>query len=111
MGSQRRYAPVCLVLYHLFGIQEEMMQWKHHKNKLPKMRDIQDFTGRIPLLLRPLFEFGQQDFCAVENVFRAASEIVAVGLNVKEFADERIQQAGRAAVQRVRLSSNWSFKQ
>jgi len=72
-----------------------MQWWKHHKNKLPKfgdeedMRDIQDFTGRIPLLLRPLFEFGQRNFCGVENDFRAASEIVAVGLNIKEFADER----------------------
>jgi len=69
--------------------------WKHHESKLPKFKDnqekmeIEDFTGHIPLLLQPLFRFNQQDFDAVEEDFRASSEIVAVELNIKEFAEER----------------------
>jgi hypothetical protein len=68
--------------------------WKHHESKLPKFTDqekmeVEDFTGCIPLLLRPLFQFGQQDFCKVKNDFRTSSEIVAVEVNIKEFNDER----------------------
>ena len=69
--------------------------WKHHESKLPKFKDnqekiaIEDFTGCIPLLLQPLFRFNQQDFDAVKEAFWASSEIVAVELNIQEFADER----------------------
>ncbi len=67
--------------------------WDHHKSKLPTFKDveraeIEDLTGCIPLLLQPLFQWSQQDFCAVENYFWASSEIVAVEQNIKEFSNE-----------------------
>lgn len=72
-----------------------MQWWKHHESMLPKFKDdqkkmeIEHFTGCIPLLLRPLFQFPQQDFDEVEEAFWASSEIVAVEVNIKEFSDDR----------------------
>ncbi len=51
--------------------------WDHHKNKVPKFNnneekvEVEDLTGCIPLLLRPLLFFDHQDF--VRDSFRTSS--------------------------------------
>ncbi len=71
--------------------------WGHHKSEVPTFKDkkekmkVEELMGCIPLLLRPLLLFNQQDFCAVENRFWSSSEIVAVkeySVNSEEKYDE-----------------------
>ena len=57
---------------------------------------IEDLTGRIPLLLRPLLRFSQQDFHAVENDFWTSPEIAAVEKNIMKFAGDRRGQGAEA---------------
>jgi len=82
----------------LYGIQEEMKWWwAHHEGNLPTLDEfgtvkIEDLTGRIPLLLRPLLQFSQQDFDEVENDFLTSPEIDTVRTNIIKFAEDRRSQ-------------------
>ena len=77
-------------------IQDEMKHWWiHHKEKLPifgsddsdKAR-VQDLTGCIPLLLRPLLDFTGKPFHNIEKEFWMHDDLVIVGENIVKFAAE-----------------------
>jgi hypothetical protein len=75
--------------------------WNYHQGELPTLDSlgtvgIEDLTGRIPLLLRPLLRFSQQDFHTVENDFWTSPEIGAVGENILKFAEDRYNQGVEA---------------
>ena len=67
--------------------------WHHHEHELPKFEndkervEIEDLTGRIPLLLRPLVRFSQRKYLAVD--FWVCPEIDAVQRNIKEFFESK----------------------
>ena len=69
--------------------------WHHHEDKLPMFEndeervEVEDLTGRIPLLLRPLLQFCQQRYCAVEGDFWACPEIDAVRRNIEKFSESK----------------------
>jgi hypothetical protein len=76
-------------------MQGEMKQWwHHHQDKVPlfsgddKAR-VEDLTGRIPLLLRPLLQWGGQPFRDIEKSFWAHRDLVVVGENVQNFASTK----------------------
>ena len=71
-----------------------MEQWWHHyENKLPKFEndeerfEVEELTGHIPLLLRPLLRFGQQKYRADD--FWACPEIAAVRRNIDGFSESK----------------------
>jgi hypothetical protein len=69
--------------------------WHHHMDKLPKFEndeervEVEELTGRIPLLLRPLLRFGQRKYRAVERRFLSCPEIDAVRKNIMEFSESK----------------------
>jgi hypothetical protein len=75
-------------------MQEEMKAWWHHHDAtIPKFETddkirVEDLTGRIPLLLRPLFKYGGKTFCDVEAAIWEEPEITAVRNNISNFANE-----------------------
>ena len=73
-----------------------MKQWWHHyQDKLPKFEndeervEVEELTGCIPLLLRPLLQFCQQKYRAVERDFWACPEIEAVRRNIEQFSESK----------------------
>jgi hypothetical protein len=72
--------------------------WRHHHTKIPKFEDevdrmkVEDLTGCIPLLLGPFLECGGKDFRTVETVIWKHRDLVAVGVNVRDFAKKRSDQ-------------------
>jgi hypothetical protein len=66
--------------------------WHHHEDMLPKFEndeervEVEELTGRIPLLLRPLLRFCQQKYRAVEGDFWASPELAAVRRNIEQFS-------------------------
>ena len=69
--------------------------WPHHEDKLPKFEndeervEVEELTGRIPLLLRPLLRFCQQEYRTVERDFWRCPEIVAVRKNIVQFSESK----------------------
>ena len=69
--------------------------WRHHQGKVPNFEDeddrmmVQDLTGCIPLLLRPLLQWSNQDFRDIEQNFRNHQDISAVQQNIQGFADSK----------------------
>jgi hypothetical protein len=67
--------------------------WVHHRDRLPifKFQDdkvrVEDLTGCIPLLLRPLLEWKDQDFCKVEQNFWLHKDLTVVKQHISEFAE------------------------
>ena len=65
--------------------------WCHHRGKVPifehddKAR-VEDLTGRIPLLLRPLLNFAKKPFHDIEREFGEHRDLATVGVNVRVFA-------------------------
>ena len=73
-----------------------MKQWWHHyEDKLPKFEnveervEVEELTGRIPLLLRPLLRFCQQKYRSVERDFWACPEIEDVRQNIEQFSESK----------------------
>lgn len=67
--------------------------WIHHQGKVPIFEDgdkakVEDLTGRIPLLLRPLLDFAEKPFHDIEQKFWMHRDLAAVGVNVTLFADD-----------------------
>lgn len=65
--------------------------WRNHQNELPIFEDgdkarVEDLTGCIPLLLRPLFEWANRPFRDIEQNFLAHSDLDFVRENVRDFA-------------------------
>ena len=66
--------------------------WAHHLANLPifehtaDKRRVEDLTGCVPLLLRPLLKWNAQKFCDIEQDFLCHPDISAVGENVIAFA-------------------------
>lgn len=50
---------------------------------------VEDLTGGIPLLLRPLLDFAEKPFHEIEQEFWVHPDLVIVGKNVSEFASEK----------------------
>ncbi|KAI9443719.1 hypothetical protein F5148DRAFT_1255992 [Russula earlei] len=74
--------------------QEEMKYWwLHHKTKVPIFEDeadrynVEDLTGRIPLLLRPFLTSDGKVFSAVEQTIWQDKDLVAVRRNIHKFAN------------------------
>ena len=68
--------------------------WIHHKEQLPILEGndravLEDLTGCIPLLLRPLLEYAKKLFCDIKEDYLKHQDLVAVGANVREFAAEK----------------------
>ena len=67
--------------------------WVHHRDKLPIFEHksnkdrVEDLTGRIPLLLQPLFEWKGEDFCKIEQQFWLHKDLVVVKQNIYDFAN------------------------
>jgi hypothetical protein len=65
--------------------------WIHHKERVPifggddKAR-VEDLTGRIPLLLRPLLDFAGKLFHGIEQEFWTHHDLATIRKNVREFA-------------------------
>jgi hypothetical protein len=51
--------------------------------------EVEELTGRIPLLLQPLLRFGQQKYREVEGDFWACPEIDAVRRNIELFSESK----------------------
>ena len=85
----------CLI--SILVIQYEMAQWWiHHDKDVPIFRDkekarVEDLTGCIPLLLRPLLQFSGKQFHEIEQEFWMHHDFATVGKNVLEFAAEKMQ--------------------
>jgi len=66
--------------------------WDHHKDKLPIFEHksdkdrVEDLTGCIPLLLRPLLEWKGEDFCKIEQQFWLHKDLIVVKENIYDFA-------------------------
>lgn len=82
----------CLLISIASVLQEEMKQWwAHHKGKLPIFEQesdkgrVEDLTGRIPLLLRPLLEWKGQDFSNIQREFWDHRELDMVKTNILNF--------------------------
>ena len=77
-------------------IQDEMKQWWiHHEKEVPifgvdEKAKVEDLTGCIPLLLRPLLHFAQKPFHEIEQEFWTHHDLATVGKNVLEFAAEKM---------------------
>lgn len=84
------------------GMSEDEMQqwWIHHEKRVPifgaedKAR-VEDLTGRIPLLLRPLLHFANKPFHEIEQEFWTHRDLFIVGKNVLEFAQEKQENEGQ----------------
>ena len=68
--------------------------WIHHKKNVPIFKDddkarVEDLTGRIPLLLRPLLQFSGKPFHEIEQGFWRHDDLVAVRKNTLQFAAEK----------------------
>jgi hypothetical protein len=68
--------------------------WCHHRGKVPIFEDddkarVEDLTGRIPLLLRPLLNFAKKPFHDIEREFWEHRDLATVGVNVRVFADDK----------------------
>jgi hypothetical protein len=67
--------------------------WLHHHTSLPTFEDdadkdrVEDLTGRIPLLLRPLLESNAKTFSDQEPDFWTHRDLVAVKENIQKYAD------------------------
>jgi len=70
----------------------EMKWWRvHHEAQVPTCDDVdkarvEDLTGCIPLLLRPLLRFGGKSFCEVEQDLWAHADLAVIRDNVSKFA-------------------------
>jgi hypothetical protein len=67
--------------------------WIHHEKKVPTFEvsdkaKVEDLTGCIPLLLRPLLHFAKKPFNEIEQRFWTHHDLAAVQKNVQEFATE-----------------------
>jgi hypothetical protein len=70
--------------------------WTNHEKKTPILADddkarVEDFTGRIPLLLRPLLHFAEKPFDEIEKEFWAHRDLSAVRQNVVAFSAQKLQ--------------------
>ena len=69
--------------------------WIHHQGELPIFEyksdkdRVEDLTGCIPLLLRPLLEWKDQDFCKIEQKFWHHKDLIVVKQNIYEFAESK----------------------
>ena len=68
--------------------------WIHHEKKVPIFEaddkaEVEDLTGRIPLLLRPLLQFSGKPFHEIEQGFLTHKHLVAVRENIVQFAAEK----------------------
>jgi hypothetical protein len=77
-------------------MQDEMKQWWiHHKGKVPifggnnKAR-VEDLTGCIPLLLRPLLDFTKKLCHNIEQKYWTHRDLATVGENIREFAADKM---------------------
>jgi hypothetical protein len=104
-----------LVLLALFSftipIQNEMTHWwDHHKANLPTFEcgekaRVEDMTGRIPLLLRPLLKFKGKSFRDVESQFWSHPDLEFVGQAVQDYASG-VRQTGKQLNQLQGVSKN-----
>jgi hypothetical protein len=82
--------------------------WIHHKEKVPifggddKAR-VEDLTGRIPLLLRPLLHFAEKPFHEIDQEFWMHRDLATVGKNVLEFAAEKMENEPQNYERRVAI--------
>ena len=66
--------------------------WGHYRSDVPNFEtdadrmEVEELTGRIPLLLRPLLRFGSHNFRTVEDNFWMEPDLLAVGKNIRDFA-------------------------
>jgi hypothetical protein len=73
-------------------MQNEMKHWWiHYDAVLPILKDddkaiVEDRTGCIPLLLRPLLGLSRKPFHDVERDYWTHREIVSVGKDIRQFA-------------------------
>ena len=68
--------------------------WTNHEKKVPILGDddkakVEDLTGRIPLLLRPLLHFAEKPFDEIKTEFWTHDDLVAVEDNVSEFSAQK----------------------
>jgi hypothetical protein len=89
--------------------QDETEQWWiHHQGELPIFEyksdkdRVEDLTGCIPLLLRPLLEWKDQDFCEIEQKFWHHKDLIVVKQNIYEFADSMKRNGAENYVSSVR---------
>ena len=64
--------------------------WERNERKVPKLDEsnrvwVEELTGRIPLLLKPLFRFENQEFD--EQKFLCSPELEMVNDNISSFYD------------------------
>jgi len=70
--------------------------WFHHKAKAPIVKDddkarVEDLTGRIPLLVRPLLEWASKPFHDIEEKFWAHPDLAVVGENIQAFSAAKLE--------------------
>lgn len=68
--------------------------WINQEKKVPILGDdekagVEDLTGRIPLLLRPLLHFAEKPFDEIKTEFWMHRDLVAVKENVFEFSTQK----------------------
>lgn len=68
--------------------------WIHREKKVPTFKAddkarVEDLTGGIPLLLRPLLDFAEKPFHEIEQKFWKNIALAAVGKHVRKFASEK----------------------
>src|SRR4051794_35893685 len=92
-------------------MQEEMKEWwRHHRSKIPNFENdadwtrIEDLTGCIPLLLRPLLKWHGKNFCEVKKNICMDNDILAVGRNIRNFAYQ-MKSKGDPEYERLVLKS------
>ncbi|KAF8333265.1 hypothetical protein F5887DRAFT_994782 [Amanita rubescens] len=83
----------------------EMKQWwVHHEGKLPIFEResdkgrVEDLTGRIPLLLRPLLGWKGQNFCDIQQQFWHHRELAMVKTNILNFDQSMIHDHRKHAL-------------
>lgn len=68
--------------------------WIHHNKQVPifeagEKSRVEDLTGRIPLLLRPLLQFAGKPFNEIEQGFWRHDDLAAVRENIMKFSAEK----------------------
>jgi hypothetical protein len=84
-----------------------MKAWWDHHPLVPQLEDntdkieVEELTGRIPLLLRPLLRFGLKKFRVVENDIWGSPEFLAVSQNIRCFAHQMKEGDGGTRYNRL----------
>src|SRR5262245_55585279 len=69
--------------------------WVHQADRVPNFHDaaemerVEDLTGSMPLLLRPLLEYAGKDFHEIESDFCCHKDLAVVHSNIQAFANEK----------------------